>query len=1235
VVSNLIFTFQNLATRVLVPLIFMGLSSLVNAQENAGAIKLYFIGDAGKISSNQSAYKAVLQKDIQGDNLPAVVIFLGDNIYPKGMPEDGHRKREETERIMKAQLELIDGFKGDVIFVPGNHDWKKGGIDGLDYILNQQAWIDSLKNPRIKVLPGDGCPGPIELNLNEEVVLIILDTQWWLHPWNKPKDEASTCDAKTEADILIQLNDMLERNAHKRVVIAAHHPLLTYGEHGGYFTFKDHVFPLTNLQKNLYLPMPVVGSIYPLYRKIFGDIQDVSHPQYKGMVASLMQLLKQYPGVTYVSGHDHSLQFNGKEGVHYIVSGTGSKSSHVKKGKHAEFVSEDAGYGKMIVQSGTASEFQFVTANSIVFEKQLAPVTRPQLSEEASKILSASTIQAQAASRYEAGKKKGRWLGKNYREEWATKIEVPVFKLNEEKGGLKILQRGGGRQTLSLRLEDSLGREYTLRSIDKYPEKALPEMLRKTFAEYLVQDQISAAHPYAAVVIPTLAKAAGIYHTNPKVVYVPDDPQLGIYRKDFANQMMMFEERAAGKGGGLDYFGNADKMISSTKLLAQLQKDNDNQVDQKFFLRSRLFDMWIGDWDRHEDQWRWAEFDEKKSKVYRPIPRDRDQAFFVNEGRIPKFIGLPFIMFQFEGFNDQIRWPSGLMFSGRFIDRKFLTELTKEDWLAVADELAAKLTDAVIDSAVREWPDEIYKLHGEEIARKLKSRRALLSQDALEHYLFLSRVVSITGSDKREKFDVERLENGNVIVKIFKLNKSGDAGKSVYTREFIANETEEVRLYGLGADDQFSITGKDSDMRVKVIGGDGGDNVEAAQARKVEVFDSKSGIAISPDATVKEKLSTDSKVNEYNWRDYKYKRMAPLVYLNYNIDDGVFLGGGFVSISHGFRKIPFKAKHILLGSYAINTSSFNFQYDGTFTDVIGKWSLKIDADIKAPNYVNNFFGWGNQSEFNKNIDDEPGITVDKPIDYYRVRFHEIKLQTQLLRKIGQWGFFKIGPQYQRIEVEMPDQNRFITEYASTVPDLLEADKSFGGVTYSWGVDKRNHPFLTTRGVYFEQTSQIMRGFNLPDFTANNARLSFYHSFRFPAIVTFAIRAGGGINTGEYEFYNAQILDGRTELRGFRKTRFYGDKKVYFNNEVRIKLGSIQSYLFPAHLGILGFYDIGRVWYKNEDGIDPSASSGKSSVWHKGFGGGFWFTPFNLATVSTEVGHSVEGTLVYLRLGFMF
>jgi hemolysin activation/secretion protein len=148
-------------------------------------------------------------------------------------------------------------------------------------------------------------------------------------------------------------------------------------------------------------------------------------------------------------------------------------------------------------------------------------------------------------------------------------------------------------------------------------------------------------------------------------------------------------------------------------------------------------------------------------------------------------------------------------------------------------------------------------------------------------------------------------------------------------------------------------------------------------------------------------------------------------------------------------------------------------------------------------------------------------------------------------------------------------------------------------------------------------------------------VSFYQSFRLPARVTFAARAGAGTNSGIYEIYQAQILDGKSELRGFRKTRFYGDSELFFNNEIRIKLGSIRSYLFPAALGIHGFYDVGRVWYKNSDGIDPSAPSGKSTRWHQGIGGGFWFTPFNLTVVSTEVARSEDGYMAYIRLGFLF
>ena len=156
-----------------------------------------------------------------------------------------------------------------------------------------------------------------------------------------------------------------------------------------------------------------------------------------------------------------------------------------------------------------------------------------------------------------------------------------------------------------------------------------------------------------------------------------------------------------------------------------------------------------------------------------------------------------------------------------------------------------------------------------------------------------------------------------------------------------------------------------------------------------------------------------------------------------------------------------------------------------------------------------------------------------------------------------------------------------------------------------------------------------------DFSQFDGFLSLYQSFHARARVVFAARVGGGWNTGNYEFYQAQVLDGKTEIRGFRKTRFYGDRKFYTNLEMRVKLFSVRTYLFPASLGILGFHDLGRVWYKDENGVDPTAPSGKSNAWHKGWGGGVWFTPFNLAILSVEASHTVEGTLGYIRLGYLF
>lgn len=1216
------------------------------------AFTLYLIGDTGERSILTAPLRKALRRQLESTPGEGMIVFLGDNIYPRGMLALEHRHRLQMEEVLQEQVNWFKGLDVKGVFIPGNHDWQQGRIHGWQNISNQQVWLDSLKDEHVALLPRDGCPGPVEVPLNDKSVLVIIDSQWFLHPWDKPGEE-SDCSVKSLDDLVVAMSDIFLRHHDKRVIVAAHHPLITYGEHGGVFTWKDHIFPLTQLQDELYIPLPLVGSLYPFYRKLFGNIQDTSHPVYREYSRSLQKILDNYPGNMYVAGHEHALQYIVKDSVHHIVSGSGSKTSFVKKKKFSRYAASVTGFVKVTIQNDGSSSIEFWQADATYPEgKKMHAVElqAPARIEEDQKsfpnVSFAGRVKARASTQYLTSPSRKKLFGKNYRAEWAQELEVPVLDLGEEKGGLNILQKGGGMQTLSLRLADSAGHEYVLRSVEKYPEKAVPEILRQTFVQDLVQDQISASHPYGALVVPPLADAAGIYHTNPRLVYIPDDPRLGIYRADFANTLALFEERPDDDWSHEKSFGNSENIISTSKVLEKLQKDNDNEVDQEFVIRSRLFDMLIGDWDRHDDQWRWATFEKKKKgDLYRPIPRDRDHTFFVNEGWLTKVYGHKWAMPKFEGFDDDINWPSGLSFNARYFDRSFINEPDETDWIKQAGELQAALTDDVIEKAIREWPEAIFNLHGPEIIRKLKSRRDKLKQYAVSHYKYLAREVDVPGTDKHELFDVARLPGGDVHVKVYKINKEGERDRKIYDRLFHYRETNEIRLYGLGNEDQFVITGDArKSILVRIIGGSGNDMVADSSRvtgcpKKTVFYDNERNPAPQYRRELRDRRSSHPDINLYNRKAFKYNRVAPLLYGNYNPDDGVFIGGGVLAEIHGFRKDVFWQRHIGVASVAPRTNSYNFLYRGDFTNIAGLWNLEVNADIKSPNFVNNFFGWGNESVFDKDIDEQPGLNVNEPIDYYRFRFEEMKAEALLRYPVGAYGNFRIGPVFQRIEIEEPDgRDRFIDEYSASLPyDLYSEYSTFGGLRWDISVEKRDDKLFTRRGVIASLGGRAMSdlGGNATDFSSWDGSLAFYFSAGSRSRLVLAVRTGGGVNRGRYEFYQAQVLSGRTELRGFRKTRFYGDSKAYANFEARLKLINFRSYLFPASIGILAFHDVGRVWYENANGIDPSTANGSSNVWHKGWGGGVWFTPFNLTVVSAEAGHSKDGTLFYLRFGFLF
>ena len=223
-------------------------------------------------------------------------------------------------------------------------------------------------------------------------------------------------------------------------------------------------------------------------------------------------------------------------------------------------------------------------------------------------------------------------FGSSYRDLWTTPVTVEVLDLRSTGGGLTPTGTGRGQQTLNLRFMGADGLPYTFRGIDKDPTSVLPPELQETFAEDVLQDQVSSAFPTAPPVVEVFLAAAGIWGRGSRLVIVPDDPLLREYRERFAGQLGTIETWANERAGGLPGFANATDVISSDELWEMFLADPHQQVDLPTFLKARLIDVYVGDWDRHRGQWRWGNVGPGTPPSWSPFPEDRDQAFAVYDG---------------------------------------------------------------------------------------------------------------------------------------------------------------------------------------------------------------------------------------------------------------------------------------------------------------------------------------------------------------------------------------------------------------------------------------------------------------------------------------------------------------------------------------------------------------------------------------------------------------------------
>ena len=819
-----------------------------------------------------------------------------------------------------------------------------------------------------------------------------------------------------------------------------------------------------------------------------------------------------------------------------------------------------------------------------------------------------------SGEQYEAGSVFMKFMGRGYRNLWTTPIRVPVADLAQwGGGGLTPFNVGGGMTTQTLHLRGVDGRRYVLRSVDKTPG-ALGEELQGTPVEEIMQDQLSSFHPSGAMITARLLEAVGVLHPQPLLVLVPDSPLLGEYREQFAGMLALFEERPDDGPEGTAGFAGSRRIIQTPALFDELEEDPGDRVDQYDLLKARLIDILVGDRDRSENNYLWARFDDVGGGyVWRPVPRDRDQAFVQFDGFLKGFARR--YDRRLVRFGEEYPDIKALTRNAWDIDRNLLVGLDRATWDATVEEVKTEITDEVISEAVLRMPREHYAILGPDLDAALRNRRDNLVEAAGDLYKIVFEWSDIHGTDEDEFATIDRLDDGAVHVVLQERGSNGDPqGSPHFDRVFVPDETREVRIYLHGGDDLAQIRGGgDSSIRILLIGGGGRDEfVNSSSGGGIRVFDGGSRTTIEgsgirfENRTAPRPWSWAGETRDLDWGS----QTGPEVRMGYDGDRGLLVTAGVKKTRFGFLGDPYTSRTQARFGWAFGRAKpfvdLRQYFRGLFT---GGADLSLRGRYSGVEIVN-FYGLGNET------------VEDEPRSFYKADQGQTLVTAELSFGDGEHTKFAIGPVFKRTVSDTTVTGNFIAETApygsGTVMQL--------GVQASLDLDGRDDLVWPTRGYHVRAGTTYYPGtLDLADgIVEARGELA---AFLSPSggNPTLATRIGGKHLWGAFPYYEAAFLGGAGNVRGLREQRYAGRSSLYGSAELRLSLGRF-FLLFPAHFGVFGFGDLGRVFYDDLS----------SNLWHKAYGGGIWIAPITRATTfQISLARSEQRTALYFGLGFAF
>ena len=932
------------------------------------------------------------------------------------------------------------------------------------------------------------------------------------------------------------------------------------------------------------------------------------------------------------SGHEHNLQYIEHDDVKQIVSGSGSKISYAELGGDGLFAYSGQGFAVLDIFDDDSAYVRYYGADAnkepeLLFTHK---IYEPREIYDTSKIKTdyPATVKASVYTFSETEKSdffETVW-GKHYRDIYGKKVTAPVALLDTLYGGLEVVRPGGGHQTVSLRLRDKKGRDYNMRALRKsatqfiqkviLPENDVQEDLQNSLPESLIQDFYTAAHPFGAFAVPKLSNAARLMAPTPKLYYVPRQPALGEYNDAYGDQLYMIVERPAEEYDGAT-FNYPDDIESTDDILDKIRSDEENIIDEETYIRARMFDMLVGDWDRHNDQWRWAEYKDQNGKdVYVPIPRDRDQVFTNFDGAILDVARSLFgAAKQFAVYDEKLEDIKWFNNAGIKLDRALAQNSTREVWLEQARFLHDHITDEIIEEAFSDLPPEVREGSSiDEIKKNLKGRRDNIVNIAEEYWDYFSKLQYANGTDKDDYFEITRGDN-ETTVKIWRI-KDGKKADVILDRTYSSDETNQLWIYGLDDDDVFEVKGKGKNpIFVRIIGGQNNDIYKIQEGRKVKIYDHES----LPNTIEKRGGANFRLTDVYDYNTYDYQKqilrtnlITPA--LGFNPDDGLKVGLSDTYTVNAFRQNPFSQQHRFSAGYFFATQGFDFRYNGEFAGVFNERNLIVSGRFTTPTFAQNFFGYGNETV---NLDDDLGK------DYNRVRMSIMEASVGLLKNSDYGSTFRSKLIFQGIQVD-GNAGRFIEE--NNIINNIR--KYFGTAEVAYLYHSADNELAPTRGMDFG----LIGGYTYNmretdrDFGYLNANMGFYNALSknrklvLKSMIQTQIRMGN-----EYEFYQAATLGQNTGLRGYRFNRFNAKRSFAGSADLRYAFDTFRTGLIPLQIGIFGGYDIGRVW--NDDS--------PSERWNDSYGLGFWVNSADALSGTFNFFNSEEGLRVSFGFGFNF